>query len=216
MMAGVARLKTGRGIDGTAQMNNAVPSTLPILLGFRPYEWLTLLAIVVGPIVAVCISLIIEARRRSRDQRLHVFRIIMTTRHLPGDPGYSSSINLVPVEFHRSRDVINAYNEYIESTRFRVQLGEEDKQNRLLASKQAKLIFEMANDLGFRLRESDLEIQAYAADGFIKRDNIVLDAFLAIREVAEVLKVQTQILMGEQIRPSDPPTVEQPKKEKGK
>ena len=119
----------------------------------------------------------------------------------------------MPVEYNSSRRVLDAYNAYIEETRFRAQPGDEEKKYRVLASRQAKLIYEMANDLGFKLRESDLEIQAYAADGFIQRDNMVLDALRAIREVAEVLKVQTRILMGEQLPPADVATVDDQQKE---
>jgi len=194
-------------VSGPAQ------SVLPVIAGLQPYEWLTLLAIVVGPVVAVILTLITEAQRRSREQRLEIFRTIITTRHLPGDARYSSSINLVPVEYNGSRRVLDAYNAYIEETRFRAQPGDEEKKYRVLASRQAKLIYEMANDLGFKLRESDLEIQAYAADGFIQRDNMVLDALRAIREVAEVLKVQTRILMGEQLLPSDVEAIDDQQKE---
>ncbi|WP_305095966.1 DUF6680 family protein [Croceibacterium aestuarii] len=157
-------------------MENETASSLPMVAGLIPSEWLTLLAIVLGPIIAVIITLVVEAQRRSRQQRLEIFRTIMTTRHLPGDARYSSSINLVPVEFNRNRAVVEAYNDYIEETRFKPQAGDEEKKFRLLASKQTKLIAAMAKDLGFRLRESDLEVQAYAADGFIQRDNMVLDA----------------------------------------
>lgn len=168
-----------------------------LYFGLKLYELLTLIGIIVGPIVAVLISLWIDARRKDRDQKLQVFRIIMTTRHLPGDPSYSNSINLVPIEFHKNRKVIDAYNTYIEHTRFRVQADDAERHHRLLSASQTKLIFEMANELGFKLRESDLEIQAYAADGFIRRDNMVLDALAAIREVADVLKAQTRIMIGD-------------------
>lgn len=192
-------------------MNSASHSALPVILGLKPYEWLTLVAIVLGPIIAVALTLIMEARRQSRQQRLEIFRAIMTTRHLPGDARYSSSINLIPVEFNRSRAVLDAYNAYIEETRFKAQPEEQSKKERLLASKQTKLISEMSRDLGFKLREADLEVQAYAAEGFIQRDNMVLDALSAIREVSEVLKLQTRIMMGEQILPpAAQPSQDQP------
>lgn len=179
-------------------------SLLPTILGLQPNEWLTLAAIVIGPIVAVGLTLVFEKVRRSREQRLEIFRTIMTTRHLPGDARYSNSINLIPVEFNKNRAVLDAYNAYIEETRFKPQQGDEEKKFRLLVSKQTKLIAAMAKDLGFKLKESDLEVQAYAADGFIQRDNMVLDALQAIREVAEVLKVQTRMMSGDEAAKNDP------------
>ncbi|MGO9994125.1 MAG: DUF6680 family protein [Steroidobacteraceae bacterium] len=57
-------------------------------------DWLTLIAIVLGPISAVCITLWIEHRRRLRERRLYVTRMLLMTRHLPADPQYNAAINL--------------------------------------------------------------------------------------------------------------------------
>lgn len=43
--------------------------------------WLTLLAIVLGPMAAVAISLWIDAHRRKRESRLILLRQLMITRH---------------------------------------------------------------------------------------------------------------------------------------
>jgi hypothetical protein len=195
-------------------------SVLPSLYGLQPTEWLTLLAIILGPLFAVIVTILFEAKRRSRDQRLQVFRILMTTRHLPGDANYSNSINLVPIEFHDNRQVINAYNAYIDAVRFKPAEGQEETNNRLLSSKQTKLIYEVAKDLGFKLRESDLEVQAYAAEGFIQRDNRIMDALSAMRNVADILWIQTRLLGGESWEdiqdPKSPNAEKKPPKDKKK
>lgn len=80
-------------------------------------DWLTLAAIIVGPLVAVGITLWIEARRRERDSRVIVLRQLMVSRHLPGDPLYSAAVNLVPVEFNYDPGVMAAYKEYQEAIR---------------------------------------------------------------------------------------------------
>jgi hypothetical protein len=82
-------------------------------------EWLTLAAIVFGPIAAVGITLWIEGRRRRRETRLTVLRQLMATRHLPADPMYSTAVNLIPVEFNDERDVMAAYKAYQEAIRQR-------------------------------------------------------------------------------------------------
>jgi hypothetical protein len=69
-------------------------------------DWLTLAAILLGPIVAVAITLWIEGRRRQRDTRMIVLRQLMATRHLPGDPMYSAAVNLIPVEFNDEAEVM--------------------------------------------------------------------------------------------------------------
>src|SRR5690242_7236505 len=81
----------------------------------RLNDWLTLLAILLGPITAVAITLWIEGRRRKRDSQVIVLRQLMATRHLPGDPMYSAAVNLIPVEFNNDRAVMAAYKAYQEA-----------------------------------------------------------------------------------------------------
>ena len=65
--------------------------------GLQIYEWLTLAAILIGPIVAVIITLATEARRRTREQQTQTLRMLLSTRHLPSDPAYSTAINMIPI-----------------------------------------------------------------------------------------------------------------------
>src|SRR3546814_1173640 len=82
-------------------------------------EILTLIAVIVGPIVAVVITLWVDGRRRDREQKIIVLRLLLATRHIPADPSFLTAINLIPVEFNARRDVMQAYNEFIEATRQR-------------------------------------------------------------------------------------------------
>ena len=158
--------------------------------------WLTLLAIVVGPVIAVVITLIVEGRRKSRETQLHVLRMLISTRHLPSDPTYSTAINLVPVEFNRHTTVMDAWNLYIEAVRFQPGDGDQTTHDRLLTARQTTLIFRIMQALGFSLSESDIQISAYASRGQIWRDNLYLDYLAATREIAEALKHQTRLLEG--------------------
>lgn len=48
--------------------------------------------------------------------------------------------------------------------------------------------------IGFKLSETDIQTSAYAADGFIKRDNILIASQLAMPDIAESLRRQTEML----------------------
>src|SRR3546814_5318903 len=48
-------------------------------------EILTLIAVIVGPIVAVVITLWVDGRRRDREQKIIVLRLLLATRHIPAD-----------------------------------------------------------------------------------------------------------------------------------
>ena len=167
-------------------------SALPIIAGLQPYEWLTLIGIIIGPIVAVGISLWIDGKRKGRDQKLIILRILLTTRHLVGDPNYSAAINLIPIEFSGNNAILTAYREFIEAARFQPAPGNEDRVAQNTSAKQTRLIFEVARSMGFKIAETDLQTTAYAADGWIQRDNISLDSQRAMRDIATLLMFQAR------------------------
>lgn len=156
--------------------------------------WLTLLAIVVGPIAAVAITLVIEGRRRARETQIQVLRMLISTRHLPSDPAYSTAINLVPVEFQGNSKVMAAWNSYIEAVRYTPAEQDRETHQGVQVARQTTLIFRIMQALGFQLSESDIQISAYASSGQIWRDHLYLDYLRATREIAEALKRQTQLL----------------------
>ena len=191
---------------------NTAPSILPTILGLQPYEWLTLAGILIGPIIAVVLTLGVEARRRSNDQKVQVLRMLLSTRHLPGDAAYSLAINLIPVEFNKSAAVMHAWNDYIGAVQFQPSPENMDRVLQNSSAKQTRLIYEIARSLGFNLAETDIQTSAYASEGWVKREALILDGHAAWREIADALKVQTSIMI--QDRPAEPlpPLVEERKK----
>ena len=170
--------------------------------GLKLYEWLTLIGIVVGPIVAVLLTLRIAGRRRVHDQRVQVLKTLLTTRHLPGDPAYSVAINMIPVEFNNSPKVIAKWHSYMEAVNVRPSTDNLEQHFRVTSTRQTKLIFEVMRELGFQLAETDIQTTAYAADGFIQRDNIMLDAWRSWPRIAAALEANNQMLQGHD--PSEP------------
>ena len=83
--------------------------------GLKIYEWLTLVAIVVGPMLAVAVTIWSADRNKVKEQRLQVLRMLIATHHLPSDPGYQVAINLIPVEFRGCPAVLSAHREFIDS-----------------------------------------------------------------------------------------------------
>jgi hypothetical protein len=186
-----------------SQLIAAQQSILPTLLGLKPYEWLTIIGIVLGPIFAVLISLWFESRRKDREQKLLILRLLLTTRHLVGDPNYSAAVNLIPIEFAGNLTVQAAYREFIESANADVN---EDTRQRVAdrtAVKQTKLIYSIARSMKYNIAETDIQTTAYAADGWIKRDNLAMDSQRAMRDIATQLMVQSRLLAGAQLLPHE-------------
>ncbi|WP_284125337.1 DUF6680 family protein [Parerythrobacter aestuarii] len=182
-------------------------------------ELITIAAILIGPIFAVLISLWLTNKKQERDQKLVVLRMLLSTRHLPADPGFSVAINLVPVEFSSSRPVMSAYKEFIRAVQDPAAADPNAPPLQSTSAKTTKLIFEIVRHLGFEILESDIQHAGYAAAGFVDRDNLLLDSQRATKNIADILWIQTRLLAGESwdsIQSSPVPNIESPPEEKGK
>ena len=136
-------------------------------------------------------------------------RMLLTTRHLPADANYSVAINLIPVEFNDDAKVMEAWRRYIEVVQVRPSPENEEQHNRELGVRQTKLIYAMMQSLGFNLAETDIQTSAYVADGFIRRDNIMIGSWLAMTDIAHSLRAQSaylgvQVMEPNQGEPQEP------------
>ena len=152
------------------------------------YEIITLIAILVGPILAVVVQLLAEQRKQTRDQQTATLKMLVGTRHLPSDPAYSAAINMIPVDFNRVSSVMSAYKLYIECILYQASPENVQVQNQKILANQTKLIFAITKHLGYDLSETDIQTTAYAAGGFIARDNLMLDAWRAWPRIADALE----------------------------
>ena len=166
-----------------------------LIVGFKPVEFYTLLGIVLGPIIAVAINLIFEARRKLTDLRSQTMRMLVSTRHLAADPAYTTAINMIPIDFNSNSKVMAAWHSYMDSIRYPAPPGSESEKYEDMRSKQTKLIFEILKCLGYKLSETDIQATAYAADGFIRRDNLMLDSWRAWSRIADALEFQNAHLI---------------------
>ena len=166
--------------------------------GMKLYELLTIIAILLGPIIAVAITLINEARRRRREQQTQTMRMLVSTRHLAGDPAYTTAINMIPIDFNRQKKIMLAWQAYIDEIRYRSAPENVEEHNKQIITKQTKLIFEVMRHLGYSLSETDIQATAYAAGGFVERDNLMIRAWHSWTRIADALENQAQNIEGNQ------------------
>lgn len=76
-------------------------------------DWAVVAATLIGPIVAVIITLWAQARDSRRRNRMDLFANMMRSRRNPTSTDFVGSLNLVPVHFHADRQVIAKYAELI-------------------------------------------------------------------------------------------------------
>ena len=163
-------------------------------------DWITIAAIIIGPIVAVGITLWIEGRRKVQDAKLMTLRLLLSSRDFPSDPSYQVAIKLVPVEFNKCPDVLSAHREFLECANVDTE-EMTDEQLRKVSEKTSvkltRLLFEMSQAAGLSLRETDIQTGGFGSRGFYYRDSLLQDSQKAMRDVANILWMQTRLLGGE-------------------
>jgi hypothetical protein len=150
------------------------------MIELKIYEWLTLAAIVVGPILAVVVSQLRDDRRNAADRRLKVFRDLLQTRGLRLDPVHVGALNLVDLEFYRFPDVRSSYANYI--SHLNSPMPPVDEQGRYFSQRYdifLNLLAAMAKSLKFDFDKRELERNSYVPVAWddqqeLQRQNAVL------------------------------------------
>lgn len=158
-------------------------------------DWLTLIALLAGPVTAVVISLAIEARRRDREGRLRIVRMLLATRHMPAHPDFNVAINLVPAEFNDQPEVMEAWRRYLNEVNKRAAPTPDEaaEHQRRMEVTKARLIYESMKAAGLKATEGDIQMEAYVSQGFVDRDALYLKSLQAMPEIAETLKRQAEL-----------------------
>ena len=172
----------------------ATPPIDVLYFGLKLSELLTLIGIVSGPIVAVLVTLWIEGTRRKKEQQVQTLRMLLSTRHLAADPAYSTAINLIPIDFNDCRKVMDAWRDYIRHVRITPTPEGAETHHQDTMAKQTTLIFEMMCEIGFKLKETDIQTSAYASNALIDRDNITLNAWKSWSRIADALEKNNAML----------------------
>src|ERR1043165_5031 len=72
-------------------------------LGIRLEGWLTILAIFLGPIVALGLQRNSERRRDRRNRQMTIFKELMATRAAKVGPRHVEALNAIEIEFSTGR-----------------------------------------------------------------------------------------------------------------
>ena len=146
------------------------------------YEWLTIAALLLGPIMAVGIQLFFEHRRESRKRKLHVLDTLMAYRGRLVSPEPVRALNLIDVVFYDSLMVRSKWAElFAEFERGRQLSGDElaasfNKRDDLTA----ELIAIMSTALGYTFTHNVIKSRRYNPQGFVDEDEYQMAARKAI------------------------------------
>jgi len=163
------------------------------------YYLVSIVAILVGPILAVQAQKYIELRREARSRKLHIFRTLMATRATTLAPLHVEALNLIDIEFDakkkRDKRVVDAWKVYLDH------LGDKRDNNDQVAVRAwfeknsdllTRLLYEMATCLGFEFDEVHIRRGGYIPVGLY---NIEEEQHLIRREIAKILKGESSFPM---------------------
>ena len=135
-------------------------------------ELLTIVAIVVGPVLAVQIQKIIDKTHEDKNRKMWLFSNLMATRATPLSPLHVEALNRIDIEFYKNKKVTDAwkllldnfdnYPIYPKATDFQVKLNScVERSNELLTN----LLYEMAKSLSYDFDKVHLKRGAYVPKG---------------------------------------------------
>lgn len=134
-----------------------------MFFGIKIFDWIMLLAIVIGPILAVFVTRLIDWLRDKKQRRLDLFKVMMRTRRTRLSPDHIGALNLVEIEFYKDDKVLNALKLYFQHLSAR-NLRNGDAGIWLQEGDHlfTKLLSSMARALGYEIEQLEILTGGYA------------------------------------------------------
>lgn len=128
---------------------------------------LNLIAIIIIPIVAVLIGQYLQNRAEIRKDKIHIFKVLMTSRIYGWTQESVHCLNIIDIVFSDDKKVRNAWKDLYD--KYCVQ-NPDETQLKKIQNAQYKLLDTMANSLGYKDKVTWETIQnPYIPDGMIRQ-----------------------------------------------
>lgn len=127
-------------------------------------DWLMILSVLAGPIIAVQLTRFVDSKKEQRDRKLQIFKTLMATRAYTVSPQHVEALNRIDLEFSnkhkKERNVVYAWKEYLDL------LGDTDMPRDQWGTKRVELLVEllhsMAHVLNYEFDKTHIKNSAYA------------------------------------------------------
>jgi len=160
-------------------------------------DWLVIAAIILAPILAVQIQKFLENRKATKERKMQIFRTLMATRATPLSPLHVEALNMIDIEFHKHKNIIEAWKLLLDNfANYPKDSNDPNYQTKLAASADKStelltdLLYEMARSLNYDFDKVHLKRGAYIPQGhaefeleqnFIRRS--LVEVFLGKRSI---------------------------------
>jgi hypothetical protein len=160
-------------------------------------EVLTIIAIIVGPILAIQAQKYLERKREEEERRLRIFKTLMVTRGTGLSPLHVEALNSIDIEFNSESDddknVRNAWKAYLdELTHFPKEGQEEDKKRwgEKIESFLGDLLSVMSKAVGYDFDKTYIKRAAYTP---IKYSDIEVEQDFIRRSMVKLFLGETSV-----------------------
>ncbi len=134
----------------------------------RVFDIISLVAIILGPILAVFVTRLVDRKREKRARRLEIFKTLMRTRGARLNPEHVGALNLIEIEYYKEKRVLNAleiYFQHLNESR-PVTDTEVDKWAKASDHLLTKLLYKMAKSLGYEIEQLQILTGSYSPRGW--------------------------------------------------
>ncbi len=183
-----------------------------ISVGITISDWLMILAVILGPVIAVQVQKYIDRKAEDRKRKLKVFSDLMTTRASTLAFQHVSALNMVGLEFNGKKygKVVNAWKTYLDH------LGsfpdEDEGMQKVWAEKKndqlSDLLYEMGESLGFDFDKVHIKKAGYIPKAYADQED---ETNFIRRQLVDVFLNKKSIPMAVTYFPSDDEALENQK-----
>lgn len=165
--------------------------------GMELRDWITISAVIMGPILAVQAQKVLESNRMKKQRRLDLFHTLMSTRAGRVSSAHVRALNMIDIEFYgrhlfgikfqtsSEKLVTNSwknYNDQLNTTYLPEQFPTwADRGNQLFTT----LLYNMSSALGYNFDEVQLKRDCYSP---IAHGNLEQDQYKLRKALLEVLE----------------------------
>ena len=157
-------------------------------------------ATLLGPVLAVYVTRRIDKDRAISARRLDVFRALMRTRRAGLLPDHVNALNLVEIEFHGVKPVLDTYRDLMRHINSGTPATEQwHSQHK---SYLTKMLSAMATELGYKIEQLDVLEGGYYPSGWGQTDEQQMAMRLGLLELLTGKRTLPVHVSSEQVTPS--------------
>ncbi|HXY13349.1 MAG TPA: DUF6680 family protein [Terriglobales bacterium] len=168
-----------------------------MIFGIRLEGWLTIVAIILGPLLAFAVQNWRDERRERRNRKTEIFRRLLLTLKVPMAPSHVDAINSIPLEFSSEKKVLDAWKLYSSHLNVPQQPQQTSEQVARWAEKKFDLLIDLVYEIGQNLggydhlNKASLRDSIYVPKGYAESEE----------EMRQIRAQWLQVLKGERVLP---------------